>query len=128
MSTPETDAALPAAFTTTGSLLTMGPFPQISWSDPTTADLIAVIEHMHAVAHGVDLHAKPFAMNNPWATLGALQSHIETLKTLLLARQRGEERSLMLMDRLAHEARDEPVTARFETHDADTGIALYGEI
>lgn len=86
------------------NLLSAGPSPKVSsFALPSTADLIAWATYMKTVAVGVDIAAAPGQPNNPYTALGALKSLTDTMLLLLQAREREEERNLLLLDRLRFE-------------------------
>jgi hypothetical protein len=103
--------------------------PQLSnWYEPSTADLLAYVRVMHSAADACNVNAPAFAPANPYMTIGYLRATTESLVRWLERRLQAEERNLLLLDRLAREAAEEPRDPPYDGRDANTGIALHGEL
>lgn len=93
---------------------------------PTPADLLLLARYMASIAIDCNIYAKAGEPLSPWACLGALRyltaemvGHMEKLAA-------EEERNLLLMERLRHEANQEAAHEQLMATDSDYAEEFEG--
>ena len=101
-----------------------------SYINPSTADLVLFTAYLRDLVASCNVTAAANEAGNPYAVVGAMRIHTLKLHDWLQSRLAEEERDLLLMDRLRHEAAQEDAHERLlKTDDeyADEWDELEGD-
>lgn len=86
---------------------------------PTPADLLLLARYIASIATDCNIHAKSGEPMNPWTCIGALRFLTGEMVGFMAKLAAEEERNLLLMDRLRHEANQEAAHERLMATDSD---------
>lgn len=95
---------------------------------PSTSDLVLWAAHMESIAMQCRVGAGPDEPKNPFASIGALQFLTKEMHKWLRDRLADEERNLLLLDRLRHEAAQESAHERLMREDDDYAAEFQSEL